>query len=218
MADFVLNRRVLARTAALMATAALTAGALIASSASAAVENGKAAPAFTATDSSGKPVKLADYKGKTVVLEWTNDGCPYVKKHYGSGSMQKLQKEATADGVVWLSIISSAPGQQGYADAARANQLTKERGAAPSSVLLDPKGDLGHLYNAKTTPHMYIVDKSGTLVYQGAIDDKPTSNPADLASAKNYVRTALAEVKAGKPVSTAATVAYGCDVKYSKSS
>lgn len=214
MADYTINRRTLARAAALMATAALTAGALIASSASAAVETGKIAPAFTAIDSNGKTVKLADYRGKTVVLEWTNDGCPYVRKHYGSGSMQKLQKEATADGVVWLSIISSAQGQQGYADGARANQLTKERGAAPTEVLLDPKGAVGHLYNAKTTPHMFIVDKAGTLVYQGAIDDKATSDPADLATSKNYVRAALAEVKAGKPVSTPATVSYGCTVKY----
>jgi peroxiredoxin len=213
MAEFVLNRRTLARAAALLATAALTAGALIASSASAAVEPGKAAPLFSAVDSNGKAVKLADYRGKTVVLEWTNDGCPYVQKHY-AGNMQALQKEAAADGVVWLSIISSAPGQQGYADGARANKLTKDRGATPTSVLLDPKGAIGHLYAAKTTPHMYIVDKNGTLVYQGAIDDKPTTKTADLATAKNYIRTALAEVKAGKPVSTAATVAYGCTVKY----
>lgn len=214
MAEFTLNRRTLARAAALMATAALTAGALIASSASAAVENGKIAPLFSATDSNGKAVKLADYRGKTVVLEWTNDGCPYVRKHYNSGNMQKLQKEAAADGVVWLTIISSAPGQQGYADGARANQLTKQHGAAPAEVLLDPKGTIGHLYNAKTTPHMYIIDKNGTLVYQGAIDNKPTTNVGDLATAKNYVSAALAEVKAGKPVSAPVSVAYGCTIKY----
>ncbi len=214
MADFTFNRRTLARAAALMATAALTAGALIASTANAAVESGKAAPAFTAIDANGKSVKLADYKGKTVVLEWTNHECPYVKKHYGSGNMQKLQKEATADGVVWLSVVSSAPGTQGYVDGPKANAVTKERGASPTAVLLDPKGDLGHLYDAKTTPGMYIVDKTGTLVYQGAIDDKPTSNAADIAVAKNYVRTALTEIKAGKPVTTAATKSYGCTVKY----
>ncbi|MES1203674.1 MAG: redoxin domain-containing protein [Pseudomonadota bacterium] len=214
MADFVLNRRNLARAAALMATAGLTAGALIASSADAAVQNGKAAPVFAAVDSNGKAVKLADYLGKTVVLEWTNDGCPYVRKHYASGNMQKLQKDATADGIVWLSIISSARGQQGYADGARANQLTSARGAAPTAVLLDPKGVIGHLYNAKNTPHLFIIDKAGTLVYQGAIDDKPTANPDDLAAAKNYVRAALSEIKAGKPITTAATVAYGCTIKY----
>jgi peroxiredoxin len=197
-----------------MATAALTAGALIASSASAAVENGKIAPLFSAIDSNGKAVKLADYRGKTVVLEWTNDGCPYVRKHYTSGNMQTLQKEAAADGVVWLTIISSAPGQQGYADGARANQLTMQHGAAPTAVLLDPKGAIGRLYYAKTTPHMYIIDKNGTLVYQGAIDNKPTTNIGDLPAAKNYVRAALAEVKAGKPVSAPASVAYGCTIKY----
>ncbi|MEJ0024107.1 MAG: redoxin domain-containing protein [Alphaproteobacteria bacterium] len=214
MAEFILNRRALGRAAALVATAALTAGALIASSASAAVETGKAAPVFAALDTGGATVKLADYRGRIVVLEWTNDGCPYVRKHYQSGNMQKLQKEATADGVVWLTIISSAPGQQGYADGARADKLTSDRGAAPTDVLLDPKGAVGHLYNAKTTPHMFIIDKNGTLVYQGAIDDKPTTNPADLAVAKNYVRAALAEMKAGQPVTTKATVAYGCTVKY----
>ena len=214
MADFTLNRRTLARAAAVVAAAALSAGALIASSANAAVESGKPAPAFTAVDSNGKTVKLADYRGKTVVIEWTNDGCPYVRKHYGSGNMQKLQKEATADGVVWLSVISSAPGQQGYADGPRANKLSVERGASPTQILLDPKGDLGHLYNAKTTPQMFIVDKAGIVAYQGAIDDKPTNNPADVVGAKNYVRTALAEIKAGKPVTPAATVSYGCTVKY----
>ena len=175
---------------------------------------GKSAPEFTATDSNGRTHKLADYKGKTVVLEWTNDGCPYVRKHYGSGNMQALQKEAADNGVVWLSVISSAKGEQGYVDGAGANKLTTDRKAVPAAVLLDPAGTIGHAYGAKTTPHMYVIDKQGLLVYNGAIDDKPTSNVADIKGARNYVREALTAVANGKPAAVATIRAYGCSVKY----
>jgi AhpC/TSA family len=181
----------------------------------AAPEVGKPAPEFSSVDSNGKTVKLSDYRGKIVVLEWTNDGCPYVQKHYTSGNMQSLQKDETARGIVWLSIVSSAPGEQGYVDGKEANELTKTRGAAPSAVLLDPEGKIGHLYAARTTPHMFIVNAEGTLVYMGGIDDNPTANPAGIKTAKNYVRAALDEVMAGKPVERAVTRPYGCSVKYS---
>jgi len=149
-----------------------------------------------------------------VVLEWTNDGCPYVGKHYGTGNMQMLQKHYTEQGVVWLSVISSAPGHQGYVDGERANQLTGDRQAAPTAVLLDPEGTVGRLYGAKTTPHMYIVDPEGTLIYMGGIDDVPSARWRDVENAENYVRTALDEALAGKPVTTAITRPYGCSVKY----
>ena len=177
-------------------------------------EIGKPAPDFSATDSNGKTVKLSDFRGKTVVLEWTNDGCPYVGKHYSSGNMQTLQKDAAAKGVIWLTIISSAPGSQGYVTGEEANALTSARGAAPAAVLLDPEGDVGHLYDARTTPHMFIVNKDGTLVYMGGIDDKATTDVADIKTAKNYVRAALDELAAGEPVENAVTRPYGCSVKY----
>jgi AhpC/TSA family len=195
--------------------AAFLAGVLMTATAYATPEVGKPAPDFSAVDSNGKTVKLSDYRGKIVVLEWTNDGCPYVQKHYSSGNMQGLQKDETAKGIVWLSIISSAPGQQGYVDGAGANELTKTRGAAPTAVLLDPEGKAGHLYDARTTPHMFIVSTDGTLVYMGGIDNKATTNAADVKTAKNYVRSALDEVMAGKPVEQAVTRPYGCSVKYS---
>jgi hypothetical protein len=194
--------------------APLMAGILMTATAQAAPQIGKPAPDFAAVDSNGKAVKLSDYRGKVVVLEWTNDGCPYVEKHYGSGNMQKLQKDETAKGIVWLTIISSAPGEQGYVNGAEANALTKSRDAAPTAVLLDPEGKAGHLYDARTTPHMFIVDAGGTLVYMGGIDSQPTTNRADIKTAKNYVRAALDEVMAGKPVGDAVTRPYGCSVKY----
>ncbi len=194
--------------------AAIAMGVAMTATARAAPEIGKPAPDFTATDSNGKTVKLSDYKGKIVVLEWTNDGCPYVKKHYASHNMQTLQKEETAKGIVWLTVISSAPGQQGYVDGAGANELTRSRDASPTAVLLDPDGQVGHLYDARTTPHMFIVDAQGTLVYMGGIDDKPTANPADIATAKNYVRAALDNLESGKPIDAAVTRPYGCSVKY----
>jgi peroxiredoxin len=195
-------------------TAAIAMGTLMIAAAHAAPEIGKPAPDFSVVDSNGKTAKLSDYRGKTVVLEWTNDECPYVVKHYSTGNMQALQKDATAKGVVWLSIISSAPGEQGYVTGEKANKLTKSRGAAPTSVLLDPDGKTGKLYDAKTTPHMYVVDAQGMLVYMGGIDDKATTAAADVKAAKNYVRAALDAIAAGKPVPTAITRPYGCSVKY----
>lgn len=198
-----------------LAVAALAGGALAVAPADAATGPavGQPAPAFTATDSQGHTQSLADYRGKVVVLEWTNHDCPYVGKQYRSGNMQALQKQAAANGVVWLSVISSAPGEQGYVSGDQANRLTTERNAAPAAVLLDPAGNLGRAYNAKTTPHMYIVAPDGTLVYMGAIDDQPNTS-GDPAKARNYVSEALQAVAAGKPVAAPSTAAYGCSVKY----
>jgi AhpC/TSA family len=187
---------------------------LMTAAAYAAPEIGKPAPDFSAVDSNGKPVKLSDYRGKTVVLEWTNDGCPYVRKHYGSNNMQTLQKEEAAKGVVWLTIISSAPGSQGYLTGDEANKLTETRGAAPSAVVLDPEGAVGHLYDARTTPHMFIVNGEGALVYMGGIDDKATTAVEDIKTARNYVRAALDDLAAGAPIENAVTRPYGCSVKY----
>jgi peroxiredoxin len=187
---------------------------LLLSAFSFAAKVGEAAPDFTATDSNGQPQKLSSYRGKYVVLEWHNQGCPYTRKHYETGNMQKLQKEWTTKGVVWLSVISSAPGKQGYVTASEENDYLKRTNSAPTAVLLDPKGDLGRMYGAKTTPHMYIIDPQGMLIYNGAIDDRPTSDQADVAGAKNYVSQALDEATSGKAVSTASTTPYGCTVKY----
>jgi len=175
---------------------------------------GAPAQNFALTDSNGRNHRLSDYKGKTVVLEWNNPGCPFVQKHYSSGNMQKLQAAARADGIVWLTINSGAPGKQGHIDGAGANALVKEGKANPAAYLLDPKGVVGKAYAATTTPEMFIVDPAGTLVYKGGIDDKPTANVGDIASARNHVTVALAELKAGKPVSVAETRSYGCSVKY----
>jgi hypothetical protein len=194
--------------------AAFVIAALIAAPAMAAPQVGQPAPAFTLTDSFGKTQQLADYRGKFVVLEWTNNDCPFVRKHYGSGNMQALQKEETAQGVAWLSIISSAPGKEGYVSGARANELTLARGAAPTAVLLDPNGAVGHLYEAKTTPHMFIVDPKGTLIYMGGIDSIASADAADIKSAKPYVKVALSEARSGKPVTDAVTRPYGCHVQY----
>jgi peroxiredoxin len=172
------------------------------------------APDFVGTDSYGKTVTLSELRGRTVVLEWSNHGCPFVGKHYRSGNMQALQKEAVGQGVVWLTILSSAPGTQGNVTAAEANELTRSRGASPTAVILDPSGTIGRAYDARTTPHMFVIDKTGTLVYMGGIDDKPTTDVADIATAKNYVRLALGAVAAGKPVQEAVTRPYGCSVKY----
>jgi peroxiredoxin len=194
--------------------ALLVAGLLMTASAYATPQIGKPAPDFATVDSNGKAVKLADFRGKTVVLEWTNDGCPYVKKHYSTNNMQALQKDATAKGVIWLTVISSAPGSQGYVTGDEANALTKDRDAAPTAVLLDPEGAMGHLYDARTTPHMFIVNGEGALVYMGGIDDKATTEAADVKPAKNYVRAALDNLAAGAPVENAVTRPYGCSVKY----
>jgi peroxiredoxin len=175
---------------------------------------GEQAPAFTATDSNGQTRNLADYKGKFVVLEWTNSGCPFTVKHYSSGNMQKLQKEWTSKGVIWLTVLSSAPGKQGYKTAAEENAYLKQVNASPTAVLMDPKGEVGHLYGAKTTPHMFVIDPNGKIVYAGAIDDKPTTDQEDIAGAKNYVEAALTEATSGKAVTMASSQPYGCSVKY----
>lgn len=178
---------------------------------------GKPAPNFRLNDANGKPVSLTDYRGKTVVLEWNNPECPFVRKHYGSGNMQKTQAAAVKDGVVWLSINSSAAGNQGNVNGAQAKAYLAKSGAKPTAYLLDPTGVAGKAFDAKTTPHMYIVNKAGTLVYAGGIDDKPTANPADVNGARNHVLAALAEIKAGKAVSVKTSRPYGCSVKYSDS-
>jgi peroxiredoxin len=175
---------------------------------------GQPAPAFSAPDQTGATRSLDAYKGKWVVMEWVNFECPFVKKHYGSGNMQKTQAAAEAKGAVWLSVNSSAPGKQGAMDGKLAASLTSERHATPTAVLLDPNGAVGRAYGAKTTPHMFVIDPRGTVVYAGAIDDKPSTDQADVATAKNYVLQALDEAMAGKPVSVASTQPYGCSVKY----
>jgi len=183
-------------------------------SAYASVNVGKPAPDFTGIDSQGIKHSLSQYKGKTVVLEWTNHDCPYVKKHYNSGNMQKLQNNATANGIVWLSIISSKPGKQGHVSGEQADELTQSRNAAPTAVILDETSEIGLLYGAKTTPHMYIIDKTGQLVYMGGIDNIPSKDEDDIAGAKNYVRAALDAMAAGKTIEDSITRPYGCSVKY----
>ncbi|WP_255516435.1 thioredoxin family protein [Luteimonas suaedae] len=199
-------------TALMFAAAALTACA--ASDAAAAAAVGQPAPAFTLVDSAGQTRSLADFAGKTVVLEWTNHECPFVKKHYGSENMQTQQRDATADDVVWLSVNSSAPGQQGHVDGAAAERIRGQARAAQTAYLLDPDGTTGRAYGAKTTPHMYVIDPDGVLRYAGGIDSIPSPDPADIAKATQYVPQALAELAAGQPVSTPVTRPYGCSVKY----
>lgn len=189
-------------------------GVLIAFSAAWAARIGEPAPDFTATDTNGKAHKLSEYQGKFVVLEWSNRGCPYTQKHYNSGNMQRLQREWTGRGVIWLTVISSAPGKQGYVTASQENAYLKQVNAAPTAVLLDPTGALGHLYDAKTTPHIFIISPQGTLIYNGAIDDRPTTDLADVNGATNYVSAALDESTSGKPVSNPTSRPYGCSVKY----
>jgi peroxiredoxin len=188
--------------------------ALASAAAFASSDLGKPAPAFSTTDSNGKSWSLAELKGKVVVLETTNHDCPYVRKHYGSTNMQTQQREAAAKGVVWLTVACSAPGQEGFVSAAQANELTKSRNAAPAAFLLDPQSRIARAYGATVTPHMYIVDAAGMLVYKGGIDSIPSSSVSDVPKAKQYVRVALDEVLAGKPVSDAATRPYGCSLKY----
>jgi hypothetical protein len=182
--------------------------------AGAAPKVGVAAPSFTATSTGGKAVSLAEQRGKIVVLEWTNHDCPYVVKHYSTGNMQALQKDAVGQGVVWLTMISSAPGTQGHVSPSQADELTTSRKAGPTAVLLDPTGVVGKMYGATNTPHMYVIDQAGTLMYAGAIDDRPTTRRGDVQGAHNYVREALQAVAAGQPVKTPVTRAYGCTVKY----
>jgi peroxiredoxin len=179
-----------------------------------AVRVGTPAPDFTATASNGQTYKLSDLRGKFVVLEWHNNGCPYTQKHYNSGNMQSLQKEWTAKGVVWFTIISSAQGEQGYVTANQENDYMKRMNAAPTAALLDPTGQLGHLYDAKATPQMILIGPTGSILYDGAIDDQATSNPSDISKSKNYISAALTEAMAGKPVSVPTSRPYGCSVKY----
>ena len=183
-------------------------------SASATPETGKTAPAFSGTDSRGKPVALADFKGKTVVLEWTNHDCPYVRKHYSGGNMQAIQRDAAKDGIVWLQVISSAPGREGHVDGREAEALNAERNAAPGGVLLDPDGKIGRQYAARHTPTMAIIVGTGQLAYYGAIDDNSNWHPDSIRGARKHVRMALADLKAGRAVSVAKTRAYGCSIKY----
>lgn len=192
----------------------LAAALLSAATAAFAVNPGQPAPEFTLTDVSGKPVKLSDQKGKYVVLEWVNPDCPYVQKHYNSANMPNLQKEYGGKQVVWLSINSTREGHSEFKSPQQMSGWMKEKGAAPAATLLDRDSKVGKAYGAVTTPHMYVIDPKGTLVYAGAIDDKRSTNPADVKAAKNYVRVALDESMAGKPVSTASTSPYGCTVKY----
>ena len=180
----------------------------------AAVEIGKPAPAFDRPDTNGTPQRLADYAGNIVVLEWKNHDCPFVKKHYGGGNMQTLQKELRDQGIVWLSVISSAPGKQGHVSAKDANNIAAAEASHASAIILDPDGTLGKAYGAKTTPHMFVINATGQLAYMGAIDDKRSADQADIAGAKNYVRTAVTELLAGKAVTNPATSPYGCSVKY----
>lgn len=187
---------------------------LIAAPASAQVLVGQPAPAFTATDSNGKTRSLAEFRGKTVVLEWTNAGCPFVRAHYDSGNMQATQAAARAQGAIWLSINSGAPGKQGHVDGAGARAQMAADKAAPSAYLLDGGGDIGRAYGAKTTPHIYVITPTGTLAYQGAINDRPTADKADALAGRNHALAAVAAVKAGQQPAPATTRPYGCSVKY----
>jgi hypothetical protein len=182
--------------------------------AGAAPQIGQPAPEFTATDSKGQSLTLSQYRGKTVVLEWTNADCPYTRKHYSSGNMQGIQALAQKSGVIWLTVISSAPGKQGYVNGPAADALTRSRGAVPTAVLLDSSGTVGRLYGAKTTPHMFVIDKNGALQYMGGIDSIATADVGDIAQAEPYLKEAMLEVVQGKPAAHAVTRPYGCSVKY----
>jgi len=198
---------VLVRTAVALACAAAV-------SLAGATTPGAMAPEFTVADASGKPVRLADYRGKLVVLEWTNPECPFVRKHYSSRNMQDLQKEWGAKDVVWLSVNSTRQGHYEYRSGPQMQAWMASQGAAPQAILIDAKSEVGGAYAAKTTPHMFVISPEGKVLYNGAIDDKRSANPADAKTAHNYVRAALSEAQAGKPVTVASTTPYGCSVKY----
>ena len=187
---------------------------LFATGAALAVVSGAPAPTFNITDTSGKAVQLGDYKGKYVVLEWTNPECPFVRKHYSSGNMQALQKEWAGRDVVWLAINSTSASHSEFKTPRQMSDWMKSQGAAPAATLLDSTSDTGRAYGAKTTPHMFVIDPGGKVIYNGAIDDKRSANPADAKTANNYVRAALAEAMSGKPVTVGSTTPYGCSVKY----
>jgi peroxiredoxin len=180
----------------------------------AATAPGQAAPAFSAVDVQGKTVSLADFRGKTVVLEWNNPNCPFVQKHYTSGNMQALQQKNTSSGVVWLAVNSTTDSHSDYMTPAKLAAWFAGQKAAPTAILMDTNGEIGRAFGAKVTPHMYVIDPKGTVVYAGAIDDKRSANPADVKTATNYVAAALSDARSGKPVATASSNAYGCTIKY----
>jgi peroxiredoxin len=221
-ADFCTPRRAVSGSAALWALLwmvvivafAATAAEIVRGATSEGPAIGQPAPDFSATDSQGKTRHLADFRGKTVVLEWTNADCPYTRKHYATGNMQSLQALARQQGVVWLSVISSAPGKEGYVDGARADELTKTRHAVPTAVLLDSSGAVGRLYHAKTTPHMFVIDAKGDLEYMGGIDSLATADIDDITKAEPYLKEAMLAVADDKPVAHPVTRPYGCGVKY----
>jgi hypothetical protein len=211
----IVTKRGLLVGAAMLGVGALGAGAyLLTGDAAASVATGARAPAFSVQDANGATRTLGEFAGRTLVLEWTNHGCPYVRKHYDSNTMQTLQRDATADNIVWLQVISSHPGAQGYLDGAGALARVRTDDAAPSATLLDPTGVMGRAYGARTTPHMFIISPQGVVLYQGAIDDRPSARPASLQGATPYVRDALADVAAGRAVRASDTTPYGCSVKY----
>jgi len=197
-----------------LAAVLVAAVAALSSSVHAAAVSGQPAPAFKGTDVNGKPVALSDFKGKYVVLEWNNPNCPFVMKHYDSGNMQSLQKRFGADNVAWIAVNSTRDDHGDYMAPASLAAWFKQQNAAPTAVLMDSKGEIGRAYGAKVTPHMYVIDPKGTVIYAGAIDDKRSANPADVKTASNYVVAALTEARSGKPVATAASSAYGCTIKY----
>jgi len=210
-----LTKRSMLVGAAVLAAGALGATAFFMSGdAVASIEPGGQAPAFSVQDANGRTRTLSEFQGRTVVLEWTNNGCPYVQRHYSSGTMQATQQEVTASGAVWLQVISSAPGQQGYLDGAGALARVRTDNAHPTATLLDPTGVMGRAYGARNTPQMVIINPQGRVVYQGAIDDRPTARASAAEGATNYVRAALADMAAGRPVQVAQTTPYGCTVKY----
>jgi peroxiredoxin len=215
-----MSKFIVARRSLLLGGAALAVvpAAALPTAAWASADVGQPAPAFTATDSNGKTWSLADLHGKVVVLETTNHDCPYVGKHYRSANMQTQQREAAAKGVVWLTVASSATGEQGYVTAAQANELVKSSNAAPAAVLLDPQSKIARAYGATVTPHMYVIDAKGTLVYKGGIDSIPSADIADIPKATQYVRVALDDVLTGKPIADASTRPYGCSLKYPRGS
>lgn len=213
-----MTRRNMGLASGMAAAVALSAAALIAFSAEAApaAEAGETAPDFTGTTTSGETVSLSDYAGQTVILEWTNDGCPFVQKHYAEPpkNMQGLQEQAASDDIVWLQIISSAPGKQGHVSAEKADSINENRDASPTHVILDPSGDIGRLYDATATPHMFVIEPDQEIAYAGAIDSIRSARVEDIETADNYVRDALDALEAGEPVEVASTKAYGCSVKY----
>ena len=212
-----MSRRNVSLAAGMAAAVALTAGALIASTAQAAPNDTDArAPDFTGVTATGDTVSLSDFAGQTVVLEWTNDGCPFVQKHYAvpPANMQGLQTDASESDVVWLSIVSSAPGKQGHRTGAELIDMNEGRGATPAHVIIDESGDIGRLYKAKTTPHMFVITAEGEIAYQGAIDDTPSARVSDIETSTNYVSAAMQSVAAGEPVEVASSKPYGCSVKY----